>query len=456
MPTFLGAEYLLESASAKNIFDQIKDLPILDAHNHTSVKEIAENSNYEDIWRVEAATDHYVWELMRKRGVPEKLITGSATNYEKWMALSEVFEDFAGNPVYEWIHLDLKNRFGIAKPINSENSQAIWDETLEALALPEMKPQALLQAMNVEVMCSTDDPLDDLADHAALAGVEGIPKVLPTWRPDKAANIFKPDFPGYIAKLAEKAGREIAGISDLVAALQETHDHFEAAGCKASDHGILTPFGFAVQEEVVDPIFRKRMAGEPVGPAEVRDYMSFMLHAFGEMDAKSGWVMQLHIGAVRDYRDALFAQLGPDSGGDVSDHLVEIVAPLKDFLNVFDGRLKIVLYSLDPNHVPTLATLTRAFGAMVNLGAAWWFNDSPVGIKRQLETIASVDLLANFAGMVTDSRKLISYGSRTEMYRRVLADVIGAIIERGQMSEAVGIKLAKHVCYDGPKVFFGF
>ncbi len=456
MATFLGDDYLITNGTGKKIFYAIKDLPILDAHNHANVREIADNKNYTDIWQVEAATDHYVWELMRKRGVPERLITGDATNEEKWNALAAVFEDFAGNPTYEWIHLDLQRRLGITSLIDKGNAKQIWDDAKARFAKPGMKPQDLLGAMRVEVMSSTDDPADMLEHHEALVKVKGIPRILPTWRPDRSMNIFKKDFPDYVKKLEARTGKKIADISGLVAALQATHDYFEKHGCKASDHGIHTPFGYSVFVSRADEVFKKRMAGRDVEPAEIRDYASYMMHQFAAMNSRSGWVTQIHIGAVRDYRDTLFDKIGPDTGGDVCDPVIPVVEPLKALLNAFDGKLKVVLYSLDPVHWPSLATITRAFGKDVNLGAAWWFNDSPIGMKRQLEYISSVDLLANFAGMVSDSRKLMSYGSRTEMFRRVLADVLGAMVEKGQVPEALAIKIARHVCYEGPKAFFGF
>ncbi|MBN2149963.1 MAG: glucuronate isomerase [Candidatus Lokiarchaeota archaeon] len=459
MTTFLGDDYLLTSGTGKKIFDAIKNLPILDAHNHANVKEIVENKNYTDIWQVEAATDHYVWELMRKRGVPERLITGDATtNEEKWMALASVFEYIAGNPTYEWIHLDLQRRFGITELVNQGSARRIWDVAKERLSRPEMRPQALLAAMGVEVMCSTDDPADALGHHEALARAAGAPRVrvLPTWRPDKSMNVFKKDFPDYVEMLAARVGRPITDIGGLVSALQETHDYFEARGCKASDHGIQVPFGYDVPAGRADEVFKKRLTGNDLDPAETRDYISYMMHQFAAMNSKSGWVMQIHVGAVRDYRDSLFEELGPDTGGDICDPSIPVVEPVKALLNAFDGKLKVVLFSLDPVHWPAMATIARAFGKDVSLGSAWWFNDSPVGMRRQLEYVGSVDLLANFAGMVTDSRKLMSYGSRTEMFRRVLADVLGAMVEKGQLPEALAAKLARHACYEGPKALFGF
>ncbi|HME55249.1 MAG TPA: glucuronate isomerase [Candidatus Lokiarchaeia archaeon] len=456
MATFLGDDYLLTNQTSKKIFSTIKALPIIDAHNHANVKEIAENKNYKDIWQVEAATDHYVWELMRKRGVPEQLITGDATNDEKWMALAGVFEEFIGNPVFEWIHLDLQRRFGITKCINDENAQAIWDETMAILARPEMRPQAILKSMNVEVMCSTDDPIDILEYHESLAKKNNTTRILPTWRPDKAMNIFKKDYPEYIKKLESRVGMKIDIIGDLVKSLQMTHDYFAEHGCKASDHGIMIPFGHAVPETRANEIFAKRLGDEDLAADDVHDFIGYMMNEFARMDAGTGWVMQVHIGAIRDYRDSLFEMLGPDSGGDISDHSIPIVEPLRTLLNANDGQLKMLLYSLDPSHAPTLATIARAYGKDVNIGAAWWFNDSPIGMRRQLEYIGTVDLLSNFGGMVTDSRKLVSYSSRTEMFRRVLADVLGGMVEHGQIPEMLALRLAKKACYGTPKLFFGF
>ena len=245
-------------------------------------------------------------------------------------------------------------------------------------------------------------------------------------------------------------------IDDLVEALQITHDYFNEMGTKASDHGIEVPYGYKVDRDTANEVFMKRKSGEKLSKEEEIRYMSYMFHKFGEMNAKSDWVMQIHIGAVRDVRDHLSESLGPDTGGDVSDHDIPILKPLKDFLNAFDGKLKVILYCLDPVHYSTLATLSRAFGSKVNMGAAWWFNDSPIGMRRQLEFMCSVDVLSNFAGMVTDSRKLMSYGSRTEMFRRVLSDVVGTMVERGQIPLELGIRTAKYVCYERKKELFNF
>lgn len=463
---FLDENYLLTNNESKRIFKTIKDLPIIDAHNHADAKEIAENNNYSDIWQVMAATDHYVWEVMRKRGVEEKYITGSAPNKEKWLELCRIFDDLVGNPVYEWMHLDLKNRFQITDLINGKNADSLWTKCNTMLAQESKKPQSLLKEMNVESFCTTNDPTEMLEHHIKIAQTYSNGFMRPTWRPDKATNIFKSDWSQYIEKLGKRVNKKITNIDELVYALKITHDYFAEHGCLATDHGIETPFGYNIDKEIADQVMRSRLNGEDLEETDIAAFMSYMLHEYGKMNAEKGWVMQIHIGAVRDVRDYLADTIGPDSGGDISDHSIEIYDPLIDFLNEFDAansnikssekHLKVVLYCLDPHHQATLATLSRAFGKNVTLGSAWWFNDTPIGMKRQLEYIMTVDVLTNFAGMVTDSRKILSYGSRTEMFRRVLSDVLGSMVEKGQIPDELASRAAKYICYEGPKKFFNF
>ncbi|MEJ6950727.1 glucuronate isomerase [Natronospora cellulosivora (SeqCode)] len=449
---FLDENYLLENESAKKLYEQVKDLPILDAHNHGDVEEIVVNKGWSDIWEVEAATDHYVWEMMRKRGVPEEKITGKASNKEKWLALAKVFPEIAGNPTYEWIHLDLKRRFGIDELISEHTAELIWEKTKSALATDAMKPVSLLKAMNVKVMCTTDEPFSLLEDHQkAKSEIEGV-SILPTWRPDKAMNIEKDSWKDFVDKMGERFDEDTSDLNSFLSAMQKSHDFFVENACRASDHGILEPYSYFVEDAIAASIHEKAYNGEELSEKEVKDYKAYILVKFGEMNAKSNWVTQLHIGAVRDYNDTLFEALGPDTGGDLSTNNIEIVENLKYLLNKLEGS-KVVLYCLDPNHWPTLATISRAF-AHVSLGAAWWFNDSPHGMEEQLKYISTVDLLANFAGMVSDSRKLISYGSRMEMFRRSMCNAIGKMVERGQIPFHVASDLASGLSYNQAKELF--
>ncbi|RMD73812.1 MAG: glucuronate isomerase [Lentisphaerae bacterium] len=454
--SLFGENYLITSQSGLEIYREIEHLPIIDPHNHADVKEIAENKNYTDLWQIEGATDHYVWELLRKRGIPESHITGNASNEEKWLAAASVWEELIGNPTYEWVSLDLRRILGIEDPINAQTARSIWEKSKIALAQPGMKPQNLLRQMNVEVMCSTDDPTFTLEHHQALQNSPIANMVRPTFRPDRAMHIFKPDWKEYITDFENFMNTRFNHIRDLIQALQARHDYFAENGCLASDHGVEVPYAYQVEEEDANAAFRKAYEGKALSQQETIAYMSYVLNEVAEMDAQKGWVFQLHLGVKRDVRASLYETIGVDSGGDISRNDLPIVDPLIPLLNRFDDRLKIVLYCIDPTHQPTLATLTRAFGPKVNLGSAWWFNDTPVGMKNQLEYIATVDLLSNFAGMVSDSRKLFSYASRHEMFRRCLADVLGKLVDQGRAPLSAAIRLAQRIAYRQVKEFWGF
>jgi len=453
--SFLDSRYLLESDMAKSLFDSVAALPIVDVHNHADVLWIADNRKFSDPWQLFAASDHYVWEIMRKCGAPEEMITGKASAFDKWMTLAKIFPRCVGNPVYEWIHLDLK-QLGIENVLlNEKTGKYLWDECCRILASDEASPVNLLKKMNVETVCSTDDPADLLKEHEKANQLFGRTVVRPTWRPDKAMNIFQRQWSSYIRKLETRFERNIHNLNDLIHVLEMSHQYFQEHGTIASDHGIEKPWSGDASYEDADAVFRKALNGGTLTQEEQDCYCSYVLRECAGMDAKTGWVFQMHIGAVRDVRDSLYQTLGPDSGGDVSDHAIDIVKPLCRFLNHFDGTpLKTVLYCLDSGHYSSLAAVSRAFGANVRLGSAWWLNDTPIGMKRQLEYIGSVDVLNCFAGMVSDSRKLLSYGSRFQMFRRVLCSVIGGMVQRGQIPEECAFELVSNMCYYGPKEFF--
>ena len=454
---FLDKNYLLTSDEAKEIYAEIGALPILDPHNHCDVKALAEDRGFRDLWEAEAATDHYVWELMRKCGVPETLITGKeASNHDKWLALAKVFPLFAGNPTYEWIHLDLRSRLGIQLEINEENAEAIWQQSERLLQTPEFSPQSLILAMNVEAMCSTDDPADTLEYHQALAKSRLAGRVRPTFRPDNAMNIQKKSWNAYVDRLEARWNRSLDTLDDFLAVLAQAHDAMGALGAVASDHGVVTPETAAPDRSTAAELYRRARAGEVLSDKESALFRGFFLQEMAALDAEKGWVFQIHYGAVRDVRNSLFQNLGPDVGGDVSDHGIAALEPLLPLLNRFDGRLKTVLYNMNPAHNATLAMLTRAFGENVCLGPAWWLNDSYIGIRTQLELGASIDLFSNMTGMVSDSRKILSYGSRFDLYRRTLSAVLGDQVIRGQMPVSVAKMLARRLAYDRPKAFFGF
>jgi len=451
---FLGDSYLIRNEAGLKIYDAIKDLPIIDPHNHANVEEVALNDNYSDVWQLFAATDHYVWEVLRKRGVSEEYLTGDKTPKEKWLKLASVFPELVANPVYEWVHLDLQRYLGIDTLISPETGEEIWEKANAVLAQNNKRPLQLLEEIGVETMCSTDDPIDSLEHHRAIENTVGSKLIRPTWRPDKAMKIANPGWREYMDQVAERFEIKLDSVHDLIKALQISHDYFADFGCVASDHGVEVPFSGDADPAEADAVFCKAMKKENLSDCEVETFMSYIFGKAAEMNAKKDWVFQIHMGAVRDVRDYLFDNLGPDTGGDICNYYQDHLTPLKGFLNKFEDRLKVILYCLDPTHQAMLTTLSRAFGEKVRLGSAWWLCDNPIGMRRQLEYIGSVDVLYSFAGMVSDSRKLLSYGSRFEMFRRVLSDVLGEMAEMEQAPLELLIKLAIEMSYDGPKKFF--
>jgi glucuronate isomerase len=443
---FLDDDYLLKTTTAKELFTRVKDLPVIDLHSHVDIKEILRNKPAKDIWEAEGATDHYVWELMRRRGVDEEKITGKATNREKWTILAEIFPSFGGNPTYEWIHLDLRRRFGIQELISKQTADDIWDKTTALLEDDSMTPQNLLKYMRVELMCSTDDPTSSLQYHEQAKKELERPVILPTWRPDKAIDVENKSWKDFLEELGKKTGEDTSNLKGLLSALEKRHKYFHEHGCISSDHGMEKPYSYPVSEKIAADIHNRAFQGEKLKKKEIKAYKAFMLHQLGELNKKTNWLTQLHIGAVRDYRNRLLETLGIDSGGDISTQNVDFAEGLKYFLNEFAEDLNIVLYCLDPTHLPTITTIARAYPNVI-IGAPWWFNDSPFGMEMHLKYTASVDLLSNCAGMVSDSRKLLSYGSRTEMFRRILCNVVGEMVELGQIPLIVAQELVENVSY---------
>lgn len=452
---FIDDQYLLESESARRLYEIIRDRPITDPHNHIDMAEVVENNRWTDIWEVQGATDHYVWQLMRKRGIPERKITGNATNREKWDALASALPDLAGNPVYEWIHLDLSRRFGIDEPVSADNADDIWEETAAKLKEPEMRPQQVLREMGVEVLCSTDDPTSQLKYHErAETEVDGI-DIRPTWRPDRGLKIENEAWSTFVAELDDVTEGTVDELGGFLQSLEQTHRYFDEHGCLACDVGMGDPVSKPVSRQRAADIYRRGRRGENLDSDEVEDWKSFLLEFVGGLNSETDWVTQFHIGAVRDYRDSLFEQVGPNAGGDVSTQNVDVTAGLDHFLDVYDEEMDVVLYMLDPTLYPSAATVARAY-PNVSIGPAWWFNDSPHGMSEQLEYAASVDLLANYAGMVSDSRKIFSYGSRFEMFRRTLANTVGRMVERGQIPFENAQRIVDHMAYERPKELYGF
>ena len=466
--TFIHKDFLLSGPTARELYhSHAKGQPIIDYHCHLSPKEIAENIQFTDITQLWLGGDHYKWRAMRANGIPEAYITGR--DHSAW----EVFEKWAEtvpytmrNPLYHWTHLELKRVFGIDKLLGPDTALEIFEECNAKLATPEFRGQALIRRFGVEVVCTTDDPADDLRWHRQIAEHPFGTKVLPTWRPDRAIAIEDPEtYKEYLNRLGEAADRQIGSYDDLLEALQRRHDFFAAAGCRLSDHGMDTFHAADYTQSEIDLVFQKVLQGRKPDAAGLDKFQSALLHDLAVMDAEAGWAQQFHVGPIRNNNSRMLRQAGPDTGFDSILDL-EIAAAGNRFLDRLDneGHLaKTILYCLNPKDFEVMATMAGNFNdgsvpGKMQLGAAWWFLDQEHGMRRQLDALSELGLLSRFVGMLTDSRSFISY-TRHEYFRRILCDVIGADVDSGRLPasemERIGA-MVEDICYQNARQYFGF
>jgi len=464
MKRFMDEDFLLNNQTAKVLYEKYaKDMPIIDFHCHLNPKEIYENKKFRNITEVWLGGDHYKWRLMRANGIEEKYITGSADDYEKFLAWAKTIPMAIGNPIYHWTHLELKRYFGIDEILNEKSAPIIWEKANKVLE--ELGARDIILKSNVEVICTTDDPVDTLEYHLKLKDDKNFNvKVYPTFRPDKGVNIERETFIPWVEKLGEVYGKKIESYDEFLDALKSRAEFFHSVGCRASDHAIDNMvFAEASFDEVAN-IFKKALAGEKLTEIEVAKYKTYTLRFLGKVYSSLGWAMQLHINALRNNNTRMFNILGPDTGYDsINDgHIALALVKFLDSLEKENSLPKTILYSLNPKDNYVLATIMGSFqdGSIpgkMQLGAAWWFNDSKDGNLQQMKDLANLGLLSRFVGMVTDSRSFLSY-ARHEYFRRLLCKLIGEWVENGEYPydlEALS-RIVQGVCYYNAKEYFGF
>ena len=470
--TFINDNFMLGNETARMLYrDHAAKLPIIDYHCHLIPKQIAENIQFRDItqlWLVDGhAGDHYKWRAMRANGVPEEYITGGTKSsweiFEKW---AETIPYTMRNPLYHWTHLELSRFFGIDKLLSPKTAREIFEECNAKLATEEFRGQALIRKFNVEVVCTTDDPADDLRWHKMIAEKPFGTKVLPAWRPDKAMAVEDPQsYKEYLKKLGEAADKNIDSYTDLIEALQKRHDFFEAMGCKLSDHGMDTFYGADYTHLEIELIFKKVLLGKAPGPKEIEKFRSAFLHDMAVMDAESGWAQQFHVGPLRNNNSKMFKLIGPDTGFDAIGDLPVAAAGHRFFdrLASEDKLAKTILYCLNPKDNEVMMAMAYTFNdgtfpGKMQFGSAWWFLDQEDGMRKQINALSSQGLLSRFVGMLTDSRSFISY-PRHEYFRRILCDVIGNDVENGKLPASeldfIG-KMVEDISYNNAKNYFAF
>ena len=467
MKPFINDDFILTNKTARRLFHSAaKQMPIIDFHNHLDPQKIWEDGCYDNIAEVWLGGDHYKWRAMRANGVPEELVTGDGDPYEKFLAWADTVQNCIGNPLYHWTHLELKRYFGIEETLSPASADRIWNLCNEKLKSPEYSVRNLLRMQNVEILCTTDDPIDDLKWHRKLAGEDIGFSVLPTFRPGRALDIEKADFAEYIAKLAEVAGIDASGFEGLKAALVKRLDYFVENGCKVTDHSLESAFFLPATAEEVDRIYRDALAGKAPSESEAAMYRGALMTALGKEYADRGLVMQLHIGAIRNNSTRLFKKLGADIGCDSSHdfNYAPQLSALMDAMDLEDKLPRTILYYLNPKDAAMLATMAGNYQSndegirgKVQLGTAWWLCDHKNGMEYQMDSLADVGLISTFIGMLTDSRSFLSF-PRHEYFRRILCNKIGTWVENGEYPEDFDYleKLVRGIAHDNAKDYFRF
>lgn len=466
MTRFMDEDFLLRTRTSRRLYHAYAErMPIYDFHCHLPAKDIAENRGFRSLTEAWLATDHYKWRAMRACGIGERLITGDATDAEKFDAWAAVLPATIGNPLYHWAHLELKRHFGISGRLLGPNTaRGIYETCSALLGREEYRVRGLLERMNVQVICTTDDPVDSLGFHASLQADPGFPiTVVPTFRPDAAMTIESPArFNAWLDALGEAADREIGNYPSFLQALRLRHDLFHQRGCRSSDHGIEEPYAEPYTEGRIRKIFLSVRRGHAPAPEEARAFRSALLVEFARMNAEKGWASQLHMGAVRNVNTAFRKLLGPDAGFDAmgDSPIAQPLARLLDRLASEDRLPKTVLFSLNPAQNAMLAAMIGCFSeervpGKMQLGSAWWFNDQKHGMEEQMRALADIGLLSRFIGMLTDSRSFLSF-PRHEYFRRSLCDMLGSSIERGELPRDIPLvgKMVQDICWNNAAAFF--
>lgn len=466
MKTIITNDFLLKSETAKRIYtDYAMKMPIIDYHCHINPKEIYEDKTYENITQMWLYGDHYKWRIMRASGVDEKYVTGDGSDYEKFIAFAKSLEMAIGNPIYHWSHMELKKYFGYEGILSSKTADDVWNLVNDVIRREKLSVRKIIDMSDVEVICTTDDPVDSLEYHEKVKE-EGKCSfsLLPAWRPDKAVNIEKKEFAEYIARLADVAGIEISSTDTLKDALRKRMQYFAERGCTVSDHGLdFVPF-CEYSEAETEEIFQKAMGGEQVDSEESEKFKTMMMIFFASEYKKMNWVMQLHYGCQRNINTEMFRKLGPDTGYDcISDYApAGKITALLDAVSMNGGLPKTILYSLNPVDNAVIDSIIGGYMdgtecGKIQHGSAWWFNDHKTGMEEQLISLANRGVLGYFVGMLTDSRSFLSY-TRHDYFRRILCNLIGTWIDDGEYpaDHEVVEKIVKGICHDNAKRYFSF
>jgi len=462
---FISENFLLQNEAARKLyFDYAAGLPIVDYHCHLPPDKIADNYNFKDITEIWLQGDHYKWRAMRTLGVKEELITGTASNEDKFAAWAKVVPLTVRNPLFHWTQMELKKPFGIDTYLNENSAAEIFRQTNDLLKTPEFSTLEILRSNKVELVGTTDDPCDSLEHHQRFAAANTGIELRPSFRPDAILNISNTDqFLTYKARLEDASGVTITSIDTLLEALQNRVDYFHKNGCRISDLGLTSlPIVIGDKRKLEHDFLNFLSATEPGYPPP-HGFDTFVLLELCKMYHAKGWVQQFHLGAIRNVNTRLRNKLGADSGVDsIGDYpQVEAMAKFFDALDSEDQLAKTIIYNLNPAYNEAFASMVGNYNdgsvkGKMQFGSAWWFLDQKDGMEKQLNALSNLGVLSTFVGMTTDSRSFLSY-SRHEYFRRILCNLIGAEMEQGLLPNDTAWlgEIISQVCYYNAKEYFG-
>jgi len=464
--SFITDDFMLQNEPGKTLYHEYaREMPIFDYHCHLSPAQVAENTKFSTITEIWLSGDHYKWRAMRTNGIDEKLITGSSSDYDRFMAWAKTVPYTIRNPLYHWTHMELADPFGIRdRLLCPDTADSIYNECNAMLQKDDFRTRGIMKHFDVRVVCTTDDPADDLSHHRAIAEDTGFDiKVLPTFRPDKAfainnSGVFNP----WLRRLEKASGISIISFDTLMQALEKRHHYFHEHGCRLSDYGIEAPFYMEASRASLDETLQKGLKGQNIEIDALTAFRTTVMHELAQMHADSGWTMQVHMGAMRNNNTRYFWALGPDSGFDSMGDF-ELARPLSMFLDSLDVKKKLprtILYVLNPRDNEMMATMMGNFqdGSIpgkIQFGSGWWFNDQKDGIIRQLDALSNMGLLSRFVGMLTDSRSFLSY-TRHDYFRRILCNLVGQDVVNGELPGDLPFlgNTIRDICYNNAVNYF--
>jgi glucuronate isomerase len=466
MKKFVDEHFLLQTPTAQKLYHEFaKQMPIIDYHCHLPPDQIANDTQFQNLTQVWLYGDHYKWRAMRTAGVNEDYITGGKSDYEKFEKWAATVPYTLRNPLYHWTHLELQRYFGINDILDSKSAKKVYEECTAKLQTKEFSVRSLLKKMNVKVVCTTDDPIDNLEYHKKIKADGLEVKVFPAFRPDKAMNVDDAaTFKAYVGKVEAAANTSVGSYADYLKALKKQHDFFATMGCSVSDHGLEQIYAEDYTETEIKNAFDKVRSGKELSREENLKFKSAMLVEFARWDWEKGWVQQYHLGALRNNNSRMLKQLGPDTGWDSIGDFSQ-ARQLSKFLNKLDTNnqlAKTILYNLNPADNELMATMIGNFNdgsvaGKVQFGSGWWFLDQKDGMTKQINALSNMGLLSKFVGMLTDSRSFLSF-PRHEYFRRLLCNMFGDDVENGELPADIDWigKVIQDICFNNAKNYFNW